>query len=126
MNNKKSLKDLFRKVKPEYLMIAAAVIIVLILFGSSFVKTQTEKDYDVNDYVDMLETKTLRSAFGTRRRRQSKSYYFGKKRYAQRNSNRKTGRRDRRPNDRNARGYIGQAAYSRRDISRNMRRDYNG
>ena len=57
MNNKKSLKDLFRKVKPEYLMIAAAVIIVLILFGSSFVKTQTEKDYDVNDYVDMLETK---------------------------------------------------------------------
>ena len=57
MNNKKSLKDLFRKVKPEYLMIAAAVIIVLILFGSTFVKTQTEKDYDVNDYVDMLETK---------------------------------------------------------------------
>lgn len=57
MNNKKSLKDLFRKVKPEYLMIAAAVIIVLILFGSSFVKTQTQKDYDVNDYVDMLETK---------------------------------------------------------------------
>lgn len=57
MNNKKSLKDLFRKVKPEYLMIAATVIIVLILFGSSFVKTQTEKDYDVNDYVDMLETK---------------------------------------------------------------------
>ena len=57
MNNKKSLKDLFRKAKPEYLMIAAAAIIVLILFGSSFVKTQTEKDYDVNDYVDMLETK---------------------------------------------------------------------
>lgn len=57
MNNKKSFKDLLKKVKPEYLMIAAAAIIVLILFGSSFVKTQTEKDYDVNDYVDMLETK---------------------------------------------------------------------
>lgn len=57
MNNKKSFKDLLKKVKPEYLMIAAAAIIVLILFGSSFVKTQTEKDYNVNDYVDMLETK---------------------------------------------------------------------
>lgn len=57
MNNKKSFKDLLKKVKPEYLMIAAAAIIVLILFGSSFVKTQTKKDYDVNDYVDMLETK---------------------------------------------------------------------
>lgn len=57
MNNKKSFKELFKKIKPEHLMIAAAVIIVLILFGSSFVKTQTEKDYDVNDYVDMLETK---------------------------------------------------------------------
>lgn len=57
MNNKRSFKDLLKKVKPEYLMIAAAAIIVLILFGSSFVKTQTEKDYDVNDYVDMLETK---------------------------------------------------------------------
>lgn len=57
MNNKKSFKDLLKKVKPEYLMIAAAAIIVLILFGSSFVKTQTEKNYDVNDYVDMLETK---------------------------------------------------------------------
>ena len=57
MNNKKSFKDLLKKVKPEYLMIAAAAIIVLILFGSSFVKTQTEKDYSVNDYVDMLETK---------------------------------------------------------------------
>ena len=57
MNNKRSFKDLLKKVKPEYLMIAAAAIIVLILFGSSFVKTQTEKDYDVNDYVDKLETK---------------------------------------------------------------------
>lgn len=57
MNNKKSFKDLLKKVKPEYLMIAAAAVIVLILFGSSFVKTQTEKDYNVNDYVDMLETK---------------------------------------------------------------------
>lgn len=57
MNNKKSFKDLLKKVKPEYLMIAAAAIIVLILFGSSFVKTQAEKGYDVNDYVDMLETK---------------------------------------------------------------------
>lgn len=57
MNNKKSFKDLLKKIKPEYLMIAAAAIIVLILFGSSFVKTQTEKDYNVNEYVDMLETK---------------------------------------------------------------------
>ena len=57
MNNKRSIKELFGKIKPEYLMIAAAMIIVLILFCSSFVKTKTEKEYDVNDYVTMLETK---------------------------------------------------------------------
>lgn len=55
--NKKQLKVFFKKIKPEYIMIVAAALIVLVLFCTSFTKNEASKEYSVNDYVTMLENK---------------------------------------------------------------------
>lgn len=55
----KSIKGIFKKIKPEYLIMISAAIIVLVLFLSATVssKTSADSESDVNDYVGMLETK---------------------------------------------------------------------
>lgn len=55
--NKKSLKEVLKKIKPEYIIIVAASLIVLTIFCSTFINSETSKEYDVNDYVSMLENK---------------------------------------------------------------------
>ena len=55
----KSIKGIFKKIKPEYLIMISAAIIVLVLFLSATVssKTSADSESDLNDYVGMLETK---------------------------------------------------------------------
>ena len=55
----KSIKGIFKKIKPEYLIMISAAIIILVLFLSTTVasKSSTNNESDVNDYVEMLETK---------------------------------------------------------------------
>ncbi len=53
----KKIKLSLKKIKPEYLIIVCAVVVVMILFFSSFAKNERESDYGVNEYVTMLETK---------------------------------------------------------------------
>lgn len=55
----KSIKGIFKKIKPEYLIMISAAIIILVLFLSTTVasKSSTNSESDVNDYVEMLETK---------------------------------------------------------------------
>lgn len=54
----KKIKSLFKKIKPEYLIVAACFMIILSLLLSSFGQTsKSESDSDVDDYVSMLEEK---------------------------------------------------------------------
>lgn len=55
----KSIKGIFKKIKPEYLIMISAAIIILVLFLSTTVasKSSTNNESDVKDYVEMLETK---------------------------------------------------------------------
>jgi len=54
----KSFKGIFKKIKPEYLiMISAAIIVLVLFFSTAFSSKKTSESSDVNDYVQMLETK---------------------------------------------------------------------
>lgn len=51
-----NFKNLFKKIKPEYVIAVVAVIIVVVLFASSF-KSGDERVSSVDEYVTMLENK---------------------------------------------------------------------
>ena len=50
------LKNVFKKIKPEYIIVIVAIVIVAVLFLSSF-KTTEKQTSSVDEYVSMLENK---------------------------------------------------------------------
>ncbi len=50
------LKNVFKKIKPEYIILIVAIVIIAVLFLSSF-KTTEKQTSSVDEYVSMLENK---------------------------------------------------------------------
>lgn len=58
--NKFSLKELFKKIKPEYVLVVAAAIAVIALFASGLSQSSNQSQSETSSaeaYVEMLESK---------------------------------------------------------------------
>ena len=54
---KKTIKDFFKKIKIEYVLVAALVVVALILAGGGLFKNEQDETASVSAYVDELERK---------------------------------------------------------------------